>query len=191
RRNWPPRRRDARPTRKPSSNWCASSPTSRTARSTRAATVTANRQPCRSRGANGRSSRNEKIHEGHEGTRKERDKEGLLSCSFVPFVDESWKAFMPPFTITSARPQEWATVFDLMFRHIPEPEREVRVGNAQRLAESGELNPEGIFVARERGRSVGAVVCLAVPGASALFWPPQTVAETDAALVTSNLLEHA
>ena len=46
-------KRAARSTRKPSSNWCASSPGSRTARATCAATAIAARRPCRCPGASG------------------------------------------------------------------------------------------------------------------------------------------
>ena len=38
-----------------------------------------------------------------------------------------------------------------------------------------ELDPEGLFVLRGRGGLVGAVLCLALPGAAGLVWPPQCV----------------
>jgi ribosomal protein S18 acetylase RimI-like enzyme len=42
------------------------------------------------------------------------------------------------------------------------------------MVRRGELRPEGILVALRNAEMVGALVCLKVPGASALVWPPQT-----------------
>jgi ribosomal protein S18 acetylase RimI-like enzyme len=41
--------------------------------------------------------------------------------------------------------------------------------------QTGELDPQGVFVLRSPPGIVGALVCLAVPGASALIWPPSCI----------------
>ena len=51
--SWPPPKKGGRSTKKPSSNWCASSTSSRTGPATSAATGTASRRPCRCPGASG------------------------------------------------------------------------------------------------------------------------------------------
>jgi ribosomal protein S18 acetylase RimI-like enzyme len=79
-------------------------------------------------------------------------------------------------TIEPARPDEWEEAFRLLFRQ-PEGSREQRVANALRLVRSGELSPEGILVARFREGLAGAMICLPVPGASGLVWPPLVAAE--------------
>jgi ribosomal protein S18 acetylase RimI-like enzyme len=96
-----------------------------------------------------------------------------------------------PLSITPARPEERARAFDLLFQHVPLPERQTRVANAFRLVDSGELNPDGLLVARGPDGLLGALICLPVPGACALFWPPQACGEQSRDLITSNLVQHA
>jgi len=87
---------------------------------------------------------------------------------------------MPPFvTVECARSEELTTALRLVFRHSPADEREARVGNALHLVRRGELDTKGILVLRELGAIRGALICLPVPGASALFWPPQVRAGRD------------
>jgi ribosomal protein S18 acetylase RimI-like enzyme len=60
-----------------------------------------------------------------------------------------------------------------------------------RLLHQGELEPEGIFVARQDGALLGAMVCQAVPGASGLVWPPQARAGAQSCSVEDQLMQHA
>jgi ribosomal protein S18 acetylase RimI-like enzyme len=92
--------------------------------------------------------------------------------------------------IEPARPEEWAASFGFVFQHLRGTERDARVANAVRLVERGELDPTGILVARAGGDLQGAVVCLPVPGASGLVWPPQARPGRRAE-VEDELLRHA
>jgi ribosomal protein S18 acetylase RimI-like enzyme len=98
---------------------------------------------------------------------------------------------MPPPTIEPARPEELPAAFGLLFRHLKEPEREARIGNALRLLRQGELDPAGVFVARGPAGLLGAIVCLPVPGASGLVWPPQAADGARREEVEDRLLGHA
>ncbi len=93
----------------------------------------------------------------------------------------------PPPTIEPARPEERPAAFRLLFRHLAREEQDQRVGNALHLLRQGELEPEGILVARGAAGLVGALVCLPVPGASGLVWPPQARRRE----VEDRLLAHA
>jgi ribosomal protein S18 acetylase RimI-like enzyme len=92
--------------------------------------------------------------------------------------------------VKSARESELSAALEIVFRHLSGDERETRVQNAFRLIKQGELDPAGIIVARENDRLAGALVCLPVPGASALVWPPQAIADTNAVQVEDQLLIH-
>jgi mycothiol synthase len=77
----------------------------------------------------------------------------------------------PPFTIESARPEERAAAFRLVFQHLEDAEQELRIGNALTLVHAGELDPNGVFVVRGPDL-VGALVCVPLRGAGGLLWPP-------------------
>jgi ribosomal protein S18 acetylase RimI-like enzyme len=81
----------------------------------------------------------------------------------------------PPPAVAPARPQELESAFRLVFQHLAAEERDTRVANALHLVRQGELAPAGILVAAEGGALAGAIVCLPVPGASGLIWPPQAI----------------
>ena len=76
-----------------------------------------------------------------------------------------------------ARTEELAPALRLVFQGLPDGERDGRVANALHLLERGELDPAGFFVLRGRDRPLAALVCVPVPGASALVWPPASVAD--------------
>ncbi len=89
-----------------------------------------------------------------------------------------------------ARIEDWAPAFRLIFHYLPIEERERRCANALHLLERGELDPQGIFILRGPSDLRGALVCLPVPGHSALVWPPGAVEERRLA-VEDALLRHA
>lgn len=97
---------------------------------------------------------------------------------------------LPP-AIAPARPHELEAAFRLVFRQVAEGEREGRVANALHLVRQGELNAAGVLVAAEGGEPVGAIVCLPVPGASGLVWPPQAVEGPGQAAVEDALVLRA
>ena len=89
-----------------------------------------------------------------------------------------------------ARTEDWAPAFRLLFHYLPSEEGERRCANALHLLQRGELDPQGIFILRRPSGLCGALVCLPVPGHSALIWPPGTVEERRGA-VEDALLRHA
>lgn len=78
--------------------------------------------------------------------------------------------------VAPVRPEELAPAFQLVFQHAPAEDREARVANALRMVRAGELDPAGVLIAKRGGESFGVIVCLLVPGASGLVWPPQVLA---------------
>ncbi len=94
-------------------------------------------------------------------------------------------------TIAPARPEERAAAFRLIFQHLSAEDRQTRVANALNLVRRGELEPDGILVARSQDCVMGALVCLPVPGASALFWPPQTRTGRRQQAIEDRLVSHA
>jgi ribosomal protein S18 acetylase RimI-like enzyme len=97
----------------------------------------------------------------------------------------------PTSAVRPARPEEQADALHLLFRELPPLDREHRVGIALSLLRSGELDPAGLFVLNEDGNLTGVLICLPVPGASALFWPPRSIVDAHAAEREDSLLTHA
>jgi ribosomal protein S18 acetylase RimI-like enzyme len=95
------------------------------------------------------------------------------------------------FTVSSARPNELGAAFDLIFKQYGATERRARVAEALQLVRQRELPPEGVWVARRGTQLVGALVCLILPGASGLIWPPQVAAGIDATEMEDQLTEDA
>lgn len=94
-------------------------------------------------------------------------------------------------TVTPACYGEREGAFRLFFGHVAPQEQEIRVTNALHLVERGELDPDGILVAVQEGELTGVQVCLPVPGASALFWPPQVRDGPTRCAIEDALLRHA
>ena len=66
---------------------------------------------------------------------------------------------------------------DLAFAHLDAERRDVRVLNTLVQIEAGEIDGDGIWIAR-RGEVIGGVfVCIKLPGATGLIWPPRTIAD--------------
>ena len=72
-----------------------------------------------------------------------------------------------------AQPEEWSEAFSLLFQYLDPDQQACRSATAFNLLETGELKPDGIFVLSEDGQVTGVLVCMVIPGASALLWPPQ------------------
>src|SRR5437667_297187 len=96
-----------------------------------------------------------------------------------------------PLTIAPARPGDWTAVLDLVFQHLPIEQQRLRVANALNLLTSGDLVADGLLGAWDGDRLVGALVCLPLEGAGALFWPPQVVDGRDPASVADPLVRRA
>jgi mycothiol synthase len=72
----------------------------------------------------------------------------------------------------AARSEDWAAACRLIFQYLSAEERENRCANALRLLQCGELDPQGLFIVRGPAGQRGALLCLPLPGRSALLWPP-------------------
>jgi ribosomal protein S18 acetylase RimI-like enzyme len=90
-----------------------------------------------------------------------------------------------------ARPAEWATALRLIFQHQGAADRRAREATALQLLQRGELDPRGLFVLRGPHGLDGALLCLGVPGASALLWPPGVGLHPLAAAREDRLVRHA
>lgn len=81
-----------------------------------------------------------------------------------------------------AHVEDWGPAVRLIFQHLSPIERAGREAAALHHLGTGALDPQGLFVVREPGAVVGAVVCQSVPGATGLVWPPGVApSHTDAA----------
>lgn len=92
------------------------------------------------------------------------------------------------FHIDSARPHELATAFRLVFSYLEDEERSARVASAQSLVSLGELDAGGILVVRDDGGLRGAMVCVPLPGAGGLVWPPFVEEMPDRQLTENQLV---
>jgi ribosomal protein S18 acetylase RimI-like enzyme len=95
------------------------------------------------------------------------------------------------FAIAPARTDELASAFHLIFSYVSQEDRENRVRNALQLVQQRELDPAGVVVARGSTGLIGAMVCLPVPGASAVVWPPQSLAGPDTQAIEDELMCYA
>jgi ribosomal protein S18 acetylase RimI-like enzyme len=93
--------------------------------------------------------------------------------------------------VEPARKSELAAAFRMVFRHLPRAERDVRVANALALVAQDELDPRGVMVARADSRLTGAMVCVRLPGAGGLVWPPQALPGPSAATIIDLLVRGA
>jgi len=89
------------------------------------------------------------------------------------------------------RTDELPEAFRLLFQNAAADDQETRIVNALGLVRRGELDPQGLFVMRGRGRLLGAVLCLPLPGESALVWPPQCAPDKRRSLFEDALLRCA
>jgi ribosomal protein S18 acetylase RimI-like enzyme len=80
---------------------------------------------------------------------------------------------IPGVTITPAEPDERTAALKLAFGHLDPETRLARIAGGLELVDRGEMDPDGILVARVEDRLVGAMVAAPVPGAGAAVWPPQ------------------
>ncbi len=90
-----------------------------------------------------------------------------------------------------ARTSELAPAFRLLFSRLPPQEADTRLASALHLVQTGELDPRGVFVLRGQDTLLGTLVCLAVPGASALVWPPSCLNDPYQVEREDVLLRHA
>jgi mycothiol synthase len=75
--------------------------------------------------------------------------------------------------IDTARQDEFAAAFDLALGDLAENERNKRVLDFLMLIGIGQVDPDGMFVARRDGALVGAFLCIPSSAAAALVWLPR------------------
>jgi ribosomal protein S18 acetylase RimI-like enzyme len=90
-----------------------------------------------------------------------------------------------------ARPDEQAEAFGLLFSQYAPAEQEQRVANALGMLRRGELDPAGLLVLRGRHAIEGVLLCVLVPGATGLVWPPRCAAAAGSRAREDALLRHA
>src|SRR5438128_308372 len=95
------------------------------------------------------------------------------------------------YEIAPARPEEWPAAFALALPRAPETERPARVRNALTLLSAGEIDPQGIMVARTPGSLAGVQVCIPLAGKSGLFWLPQVEAGWEGSDLGQHLVQSA
>jgi ribosomal protein S18 acetylase RimI-like enzyme len=82
--------------------------------------------------------------------------------------------------IRPASPDELGPALELLFQRFAPEGCAGRVRHALALIEAGEIEREGVLVARDYGRLRGTMVCVSLPGAGGLVWPPQAVGDDHA-----------
>lgn len=92
--------------------------------------------------------------------------------------------------ITTAKTSEWTAAFELAFQRCSETERPNRIADALAMAAGGELDPQGIFVARCGDDIIGVEVAMPLAGTSGMLWMPETTSDAPPALAI-DLVRHA
>jgi ribosomal protein S18 acetylase RimI-like enzyme len=94
-------------------------------------------------------------------------------------------------TPETARAEDLPAAFRLLFGDLPPADRDARLVNFLRLAASGEIDPQGVFVLRARRGVAGCILAVPVPGAAAILWPPVSLPDQQASEREDLLLQHA
>jgi ribosomal protein S18 acetylase RimI-like enzyme len=93
--------------------------------------------------------------------------------------------------VETARTEDLGPAFRLIFRHVPDAERELRVANALDLVQRGELDRGGIKVVRGEQGLAGALISAPVAGAGGIIWPPAVAAPLHREAVEDRLVGEA
>jgi ribosomal protein S18 acetylase RimI-like enzyme len=93
--------------------------------------------------------------------------------------------------VDTARTEELDPAFRIIFRGCSGADRELRVANALAMIREGIVDPHGVLVARGPRGLCGAMLCLPLPGASGLVWPPQAIGRKERSAVEDQLLRRA
>ncbi|MBW3540033.1 MAG: GNAT family N-acetyltransferase [Planctomycetes bacterium] len=91
--------------------------------------------------------------------------------------------------VTSCEQGSRAEALAILFGNRPPAQRSADVAEVLQAAEQGEIDLEGLLVARLDGRAVGAVLYLVQTGRTAMVWPPCVLrGEVDAELLADTLM---
>src|SRR5438067_1561439 len=95
-------------------------------------------------------------------------------------------------TVSPATAGELTAACRALFGHLVGADRDQRVARCRDLLASGELDPAGLFVARdEHGAVRGAMLVQPLPGALGLAWPPRAEAGGDRGVVEDAVVSAA
>jgi ribosomal protein S18 acetylase RimI-like enzyme len=94
--------------------------------------------------------------------------------------------------IGPARPDEQAAAVRLLFGHLPPEDQLARTANVRAMLDTGELDPDGVLVARRGPALLGAMLAAPLPGGGGVVWPPRVRPGTPGAdTVADALVRHA
>ena len=105
-------------------------------------------------------------------------------------MSRSWPWFPHRFPLLQLAGRNGATLSVWFFGTFRKRRGECAAENALSLLATGELAADGVIVAREEGRLLGAMVGVALAGASGLFWLPQVSPGRDPTAVADALVRH-
>src|SRR5437764_14766713 len=97
---------------------------------------------------------------------------------------------MPTPAVTAARPDEQAAALRLLFGHLPPEDQLARTANVRAMLDDGELDPDGVLVARSGRELAGAMLAAPLPGGGGVVWPPHVRPGTPDS-VADALVRHA
>jgi ribosomal protein S18 acetylase RimI-like enzyme len=91
--------------------------------------------------------------------------------------------------VESARTEDLAPAFRLIFRHLPDAERELRLNNALELVQQRQLDPAGIKIVRGDEGLRGALISAPVVGAGGIVWPPAVTPGSERQAIEDRLVQ--
>jgi ribosomal protein S18 acetylase RimI-like enzyme len=95
------------------------------------------------------------------------------------------------FVVATARPEQRAAALGLFFQHLDDDERAFRVERVGQLIASGEVAADGLLICSSGNALAGAVMALALPGATGMVWPPGVQPGFSKTAVEDLLVQHA
>ena len=84
-----------------------------------------------------------------------------------------------------------AEALDVLYRRVPATLRPKLVAGALAEAEAGRVDLSGLWVARRRGKLVGALLTQPLAGRAAAFWAPEIESSWGRAALATSLIRHA
>jgi ribosomal protein S18 acetylase RimI-like enzyme len=92
--------------------------------------------------------------------------------------------------LRAASVAERAEALRLLFQRQTPTEADRLVANALWLISDGQVDPDGLFVLADPSGLLGVLLCIALPGASALVWGPETICDEARREREDQLLSH-
>src|SRR6266446_6157958 len=80
---------------------------------------------------------------------------------------------LAPFEVMPCPPEERLTALGVLYRRAPEALRPRLIADALAEADQGTIDLSGLWIARRRGRVVGALLTQPLAGRAAAVWAPE------------------